>query len=229
MRADEERVCFLRLEQRGVAGVFRSGKECGRFLARSGLTLVYGGGNVGLMGLVADAALASGGQVIGVIPHKLIEREVAHLGLSSLLPVHTMHERKHKMAELSDAFIALPGGIGTMEELFEAFTWLQLGFHQKPVGLLNVAGFYDSLLSFLAHMQQQRFLKTQHLQTLFVENEIERLLDRMRTFVPNPVTKWEDKAAVLTSKAELQTRRKDTSPELPLEGTNGVPDGTGAV
>lgn len=165
-------------------------RQCGSVLAVRGISLVYGGGNVGLMGLVADAALAAGGEVIGVIPRKLIEREVAHHGITSLIPVDTMHERKHKMAELADAFLALPGGIGTMEELFESFTWLQLGFHAKPVGLLNVAGFYDSLLEFLHHMQRQRFLKPEHFATLLVEKEIESLLDRLTAFVPSPTAKW---------------------------------------
>ena len=114
------------------------------------------------MGILADAALAAGGEVIGIIPRRMIARELGHAGVTSLIPVDSMHERKQKMADLADAFLALPGGIGTMEELFEAFTWLQLGLHHKPVGLLNVAGFYDRLLEFLAHMRGQRFLKPQH-------------------------------------------------------------------
>ena len=111
------------------------------------------------MGILADAALAAGGEVIGIIPRRMVARELAHAGVTSLIPVDSMHQRKQKMADLADAFIALPGGIGTMEELFEAFTWLQLGLHHKPVGLLNVAGFYDPLIGFLAHMRSQRFLK----------------------------------------------------------------------
>jgi uncharacterized protein (TIGR00730 family) len=183
-------------------------RRCGQVIAARGLALVYGGGNVGLMGLVADAALEAGGEVIGVIPHKLFAREVAHTRLTALLPVHSMHERKHKMAELADGFIALPGGIGTMEELFEAFTWLQLGLHRKPVGLLNVCGFYDSLLQFLTHMEQQRFLKTAHLQTLLVEQEIERLLDRLEAFVPKKVAKWMegDKRTTAWSEPDALTR-----------------------
>ena len=157
-------------------------RRCGTVLAERRLTIVYGGGNVGLMGILADAALAAGGEVIGVIPRKMIARELGHHGVTSLIPVHSMHERKQKMADLSDAFLALPGGIGTMEELFEAFTWLQLGLHAKPVGLLNVAGFYDPLLAFLAHMRGQRFLKAEHYETLLVEDSVERLLDRFDRF-----------------------------------------------
>ena len=157
------------------------------------MTVVYGGGNVGLMGILADAALAAGGEVIGVIPRKMIARELGHHGVTSLIPVNSMHERKQKMADLSDAFIALPGGIGTMEELFEAFTWLQLDLHHKPVGLLNVSGFYDRLVEFLAHMRNERFLKPQHLESLVVEDTIERLLDRFVQFTPQPVGKWIDR------------------------------------
>ena len=168
-------------------------RRCGTVLAERKLTVVYGGGNVGLMGIVADAALAAGGEVIGVIPRKMIARELGHHGVTSLIPVNSMHERKQKMADLSDAFLALPGGIGTMEELFEAFTWLQLGLHHKPVGLLNVSGFYDRLVGFLAHMRNERFLKPQHLESLVVEDTIERLLDRFAQFTPQPVGKWIDR------------------------------------
>jgi len=157
------------------------------------LTVVYGGGNVGLMGILADAALAAGGEVIGIIPRRMVARELAHAGVTSLIPVNSMHQRKQKMADLADAFIALPGGIGTMEELFEAFTWLQLGLHHKPVGLLNVAGFYDPLVKFLAHMRSQRFLKPEHFETLLVEDDIEHLLDRCARFNHQPVGKWMDR------------------------------------
>jgi uncharacterized protein (TIGR00730 family) len=159
-------------------------------LAERGLTLVYGGGNVGLMGILADAALAAGGEVIGVIPQRMVARELGHSGVTSLIAVDSMHQRKQKMADLADAFIALPGGIGTMEELFEAYTWLQLDLHHKPVGLLNIAGFYDHLVQFLAHMRGQRFLKAEHHDTLVVEDTIERLLDRFARFNHQPVGKW---------------------------------------
>ena len=146
-----------------------------------------------MMGILADAALEAGGEVIGVIPRKMIARELAHARVTSLIPVHSMHERKQRMSDLADAFIALPGGIGTMEELFESFTWLQLGLHHKPVGVLNVAGFYDPLLEFLAHMRDQRFLKPHHLETLLVEDAIEPLLDRLARFNYQPVGKWIDR------------------------------------
>jgi uncharacterized protein (TIGR00730 family) len=151
------------------------------------------------MGILADAALAAGGEVIGVIPRKMVARELGHAGVTSLIPVNSMHERKQKMADLSDAFIALPGGIGTMEELFETLTWLQLGLHHKPVGLLNVAGFYDPLIKFLAHMQEQRFLKAEHLNTLQVEDEVERLLDRLTRFSYQPTGKWIDRTPAPSS------------------------------
>jgi uncharacterized protein (TIGR00730 family) len=144
------------------------------------------------MGILADAALAAGGEVIGVIPRRMIARELGHEGVTSLIAVDSMHERKQKMADLSDAFIALPGGIGTMEELFEAFTWLQLDLHHKPVGLLNVSGFYDPLLEFLAHLRSQRFLKPEHFDTLLVENHVEALLDRFSLFDHKPIGKWFD-------------------------------------
>jgi uncharacterized protein (TIGR00730 family) len=123
------------------------------------IALVYGGGNVGLMGVIADEMLRLGGQATGVIPEALLQKELGHRGLTRLHIVKDMHERKAMMADLSDGFIAMPGGIGTLEELFEVFTWAQLGFHEKPIGLLNVAGFYDGLLQFIQHMVSQRFLK----------------------------------------------------------------------
>lgn len=163
---------------------------CGATLAKRRLTLVYGGGNIGLMGVLADATLAAGGEVIGVIPRKLIDREVAHEGLTTLIPVDSMHERKQKMADLADAFLALPGGFGTLEELFEVLSWLQLGLHTKPVGLLNILNFYDPMLTFLAHMRDQRFLKTEHYESLLVEEDVEPILDKLMAFVPPPVEKW---------------------------------------
>jgi uncharacterized protein (TIGR00730 family) len=171
-------------------------KRCGTALAERGLTLVYGGGNIGLMGVLADAALAAGGEVIGVIPRDMMQRAVAHHGLSRLIPVDSMHERKQKMADLAEAFLALPGGTGTLEEFFEAFTWRLLGLHHKPVGLLNVSGFYDSLLDFLAHLRDQRFLKPQHLEMLLVERDIDVLLDRLASPAPSPVPKRTDRASL---------------------------------
>lgn len=164
--------------------------QMGTCLAEGGHTLVYGGGNVGLMGAVADAALAAGGEVIGVIPEMLAERELAHDRLTTLHTVLTMHERKFRMAELSDAFVALPGGIGTLEEIVEIFVWLQLGVHDKPCGILNVAGFYDPLLAFLEHMTSSRFLSAGHLSQLLVAETPETLLQRLLAFRPLAQGKW---------------------------------------
>jgi len=154
-------------------------KNLGGELARRGIALVYGGGNVGLMGVVADGVLAAGGQVIGVIPEALMAKELGHKGIQDLRVVKTMHERKAMMAELSDGFIAMPGGIGTFEEFFEIATWAQLGFHAKPCALLNVNGFYDPLLRLVDHAIEERFVKASQRQILIVESEINALLHRM--------------------------------------------------
>jgi len=154
-------------------------RAVGRAIGERGWRLVYGGGRVGLMGEVADAALAAGATVIGVIPRALMAREHGHRGLDELIVVDTMHERKRLMAEHSDAFIALPGGIGTFEELFEAWTWLQLGYHAKPVGLLNIAGYYDGLLSFLEQAVGRGFLSQAQRELLGVGTEAAALLDRL--------------------------------------------------
>lgn len=159
-------------------------------LVRRDWRLVYGGGHVGLMGVVADAVLRAGGQVIGVIPRSLVDREVGHSGLTDLRVVNTMHERKSLMAELSDGFVAMPGGIGTLEELFEAWTWSQLGIHEKPVGVLNVAGFYDGLIQFLQHASRSQFLKPEYLDVLLVDTDSRSLLDRMTSYAPPRVEKW---------------------------------------
>ena len=162
----------------------------GRLLAASGRTLVYGGGHVGLMGAVADAALAAGGRVIGVIPRSLAEKELAHHGLSDLRVVGSMHERKAMMADLADAFLALPGGLGTLEELFETWTWGQLGLHAKPCGLLNVAGFYDPLLALVDHMVAERFVGADHRRLLLVDTDPEKLLATMASLHPRPLRRW---------------------------------------
>jgi uncharacterized protein (TIGR00730 family) len=161
----------------------------GAACARRGLGIVYGGGSVGLMGVVADAALKEGGEVIGVIPRTMIAQERAHHGLTELIPVDSMHERKHRMAQLADAFVALPGGIGTLEEITEVFTWLQLGLHLKPAGLLNAFSFYDPLLLFLDHMRDQGFLTSAHRSMLTVEPDADLLLDRMTTIKHAAVSK----------------------------------------
>ena len=148
-------------------------------MAERGLGLVYGAGNVGLMGELADAVLAEGGRAVGVIPHKLVDRELAHQELAKLYMVSTMHERKAKMHELSDGYIALPGGIGTMEEFFEAVTWRQLGYHDKPIALFNVGGFYDGIDGFFTTMQRHGFLHSDHRDLFFMETDAMRLLDRL--------------------------------------------------
>jgi uncharacterized protein (TIGR00730 family) len=166
-------------------------KAMGRALAESGLALVYGGGKVGLMGTVADAVLAHGGTAIGVIPDALMQKEVGHVGLTELHVVRNMHERKQLMADRSDAFIAMPGGVGTYEELFETFTWLQLGYHAKPVGLLNVAGFYDGMLQFLRHAVGEGFLKTEHADMLYVADTPAGILAKLASAPRVRVDKWE--------------------------------------
>ncbi|TAL24030.1 MAG: TIGR00730 family Rossman fold protein [Aquabacterium sp.] len=155
----------------------QAARRTGEEIARRGWRLVYGGGKVGLMGEVADAVIAGGADAIGVIPQRLMDREVGHTGLSELHVVQTMHERKQWMADRADAFIALPGGIGTFEELFEAWTWGQLGYHRKPLGLLNVDGYYDALLAFIDHTVAQGFLSAHQQQTLIVHTDAAALLD----------------------------------------------------
>jgi uncharacterized protein (TIGR00730 family) len=155
---------------------------------------VYGGASVGLMGALADAALCAGGTVIGVIPTRLVEHEIAHAGLTKLHVVDTMHERKALMSELSDAVIALPGGTGTLDELFELFTWSQLGLHRKPIGLLDVKGYWQPLLQFLEHAVTERFLRDDHFKTLLVERDPAALLDRLAAYEPRVLDKWIDRA-----------------------------------
>lgn len=164
----------------------------GRTLAARGLALVYGGGKVGLMGIVADSVLAHGGTVVGVIPDALMQKEVGHRGLTELHVVRNMHERKQMMADRADAFVALPGGVGTLEELFETFTWLQLGYHDKPVGLLNVAGFYDGMLGFLSHAVTEGFLKPVHADLLHVGETPDALLGKLAAAPRVRVDKWQE-------------------------------------
>jgi len=168
--------------------------ELGELLAAGGLTLIYGGGSTGLMGTVADATLGAGGEVIGVIPHALVAKEVSHSGLTKLHVVDSMHERKALMASLSDAFIALPGGFGTAEELCEILTWGQLGIHQKPVGLLNVEGFFDALLEWLDHSSREGFIRPEHRQLLLADTNPSRLIARMSAYEIPTVEKWLDRA-----------------------------------
>lgn len=155
-------------------------RATGQLLAERGLTVVYGGGKVGLMGVLADAALAAGGRVVGIIPQLLVDREVAHPGLSELHVVTTLSERKLMMGELSDAFLTLPGGIGTLDELFEAWTWTQIGVHAKPCGLLNYQGYYEALIRFLDGVVAEGFQRPRHRAALLVDTEVEPLLDRLQ-------------------------------------------------
>ena len=156
------------------------------------LGLVYGGASIGLMGLIADTVLQLGGRAVGVIPQALARKEVAHKSLTDLHITQSMHERKTLMAELSDGFIAMPGGIGTFEEIFEIWTWSQLGIHGKPCGLLNVAGYFDALTLFLDHAAAEQFLKPQHRSVLIVEQEPAALLDRFASYEPPRIKKWLD-------------------------------------
>ena len=165
-------------------------RQLAKAMNERSISLVYGGASVGIMGEIANAVLDEGGAVIGVIPQALADKEVSHAGLTELHVVSSMHERKALMEEISDGFIALPGGFGTLEELFEVLTWAQLGFHQKPVGLVNVANYYEGLLSFLDHTAKAQFVKTTHRNLLISENSPEAVLDRMQKFQPSTATKW---------------------------------------
>jgi uncharacterized protein (TIGR00730 family) len=180
----------------GSPAYAQAASELGRFLAARDLEIVYGGASVGLMGALADSALATGGTVIGVIPRRLVEHEIAHAHLTKLHIVETMHERKALMAELSDAVIALPGGAGTLDELFELFTWKQLGLHRKPLGLLDVDGYWKPLLAFLEHAVNERFVRAEHLAMLQVERNPETLIDRLANDTRRAVDKWLDRPGV---------------------------------
>jgi hypothetical protein len=174
----------------------QTAEALGRLCASRGVEVVYGGAHVGLMGVLADATLGAGGKVIGVIPNRLVEAEIAHAGLTELHIVNTMHERKALMAELSDAVIALPGGTGTLDELFEMFTWSQLGLHRMPIGLLDVAEYWQPLLGFLEHAVNERFLRAAHFETLLVEHDPGVLLDRLSSHQPLELNKWMDRRGV---------------------------------
>jgi uncharacterized protein (TIGR00730 family) len=169
-------------------------EELAHLLVSEGIGVVYGGGGVGLMGRLADAVLAEGGEAIGVIPEPLVAREIGHPGLTDLRIVGSMHERKALMAELADAFVALPGGLGTVEELFEVYTWAQLGLHRKPCGLLDVEGYYAGIAAWLEHAVRERFLREEHRALLIVEPEPAVLLERLRRFEPAAAQpKWIDR------------------------------------
>ena len=186
----ERKICVFTGSRHGASRAYADAAEqLARDLVERGFGLVYGGGNVGLMNIIADAVLDLGGHVTGVIPNALVSKEVAHRGLSELRVVNSMHERKALMAELSDGFIALPGGIGTMEEFFEVLSWAQLGIHNKPCGLLNVSGYYDPLIEFLDHAVTQDFLKPKHRALLIVEQDPLTLLDRFAKILAKPPEK----------------------------------------
>jgi uncharacterized protein (TIGR00730 family) len=170
-------------------------QELGRLLVARGHGLVYGGGRVGLMGVIADAVLANGGNVIGVIPEALAAKEIAHSRLTELRVVRSMHERKAIMADLSDAFIALPGGLGTLEEFFEVITWAQLGLHAKPVGIMNVSGYFDPLFAFLDRAVDEGFVKRQHRAMIIMAHSPADLLDRLQSYQPPQVEKWIDRSS----------------------------------
>ena len=186
-----KRICVFTGSNKGRREEYaEAARAFGRALLAHRLDLVYGGGHVGLMGVLADTVLEGGGRVYGVIPRALFEREVGHGGCTELIVVETMHERKAEMARLADAFVALPGGIGTLEEIFEVFTWAQLGIHRKPLGFLNVLGFYDSLISFLSHTVTEGFLRAPHNEMAMIAESPEALLDRFAHYHAPELEKW---------------------------------------
>ncbi|WP_166830828.1 LOG family protein [Thalassoroseus pseudoceratinae] len=178
----------------GADSVYKeAAQELGGEIARRGMRLVYGAGNIGLMGVIADAVLDAGGEVVGVIPEALLKKEVAHQSLTELIVVETMHQRKAKMAELADAFVAMPGGFGTFEEFCEVLTWNQLGVHDKPCGLLNVAGYYDSLLALFQRAENDRFLRLEHHQMVLTADSVSDLFVCLANWQPTPQNKWIDR------------------------------------
>ncbi len=188
-----KRVCVFCGSSPGSSPVFvQMARKLGRALARRGIALVYGGGSVGLMGAIADAVLGEGGEAIGVIPRALELRELAHPRLSKLHVVGSMHERKAKMAELADAFVALPGGMGTLEEFAEVLTWAQLGLHARPCGLLDVAGYYDPLVAFFDRAVAVGFVRPEHRRIVLIEKEPDALLDAFLSYEPPAVERWID-------------------------------------
>lgn len=192
-----KRVCVFLGSSPGARPAYAAAaRDFAAELVARDLELVYGGGNVGLMGILADAVLAAGGHVIGVIPGALVELEVAHTGLPDLRVVGSMHERKALMADLSDAFVMLPGGLGTFEEFFEVLTWAQLGMHRKPCALLEVASYWDPLRAMLAHAVEERFVRTEHLALLLASESPAALLDACADHRAPPVAKWIDRDGI---------------------------------
>ena len=192
-----KRVCVFCGSSPGARPAYTElASRLGSILAGRGMTLVYGGGNVGLMGVLANAVLAGGGNVIGVIPQAMVDLEVAHTGFPDLRIVGSMHERKALMADLADAFIALPGGLGTVEEFCEILTWAQLGMHQKPCGLINVENYFDQLIAFLDDAVRERFVRPEHRAMVLVDSDAERMIDRLQAYRPPMLEKWIDREQV---------------------------------
>jgi uncharacterized protein (TIGR00730 family) len=188
------RICVFCGSSTGIRPIYaEAAREVGREFLRRNIGLVYGGGCVGLMGTIADAVVQGGGEVIGIIPEALVERELAHRDVTQLIVVRSMHERKAKMAELSDAFIALPGGYGTFEEFCEIITWAQLGLHRKPCGILNVGGYYEPLLALFDHAVAEGFLRPVNRQLVIQETDPAHLLDRLENYIPPRTEKWIDR------------------------------------
>lgn len=191
-----ESLCVFCGSSIGADDAYRNtAADLGRLIAQRGIRLVYGGGKVGLMGVVADAALAAGGEVLGIIPESLMQKEVGHGSLTELVVTLTMHQRKAAMADAADGFIALPGGFGTLDELCEILTWAQLGIHRKPIGLLDTTGFFDQLTRFFDFISGQGFIRPEHRALLLQSSDPERLIDLMTEWAPSNVAKWADAAA----------------------------------
>ena len=189
-----KRICVFCGSSSGASPAYiETAKKIGEVIAAKGLGLVYGGARCGLMGAVANAAIENGAEVIGVIPGALIEKEVAHVGVSDLRVVGSMHERKMLMSDLADAFIALPGGMGTLEELCEILTWAQLGLHRKPCGLLNVEGYYRHLISYFDHAAAEGFIRPEHRSLLVIDEEPRGLIERLQSYEMPAVSKWIDR------------------------------------
>jgi uncharacterized protein (TIGR00730 family) len=186
-----ERLCVFCGSSYGARAEYRFAAEAvGKFLAQRGIGLVYGGAKVGLMGALADASLAAGGTVIGVIPEILFDKEIGHTGLTQMHVVRNLHERKAMMADLSDGFVALPGGFGTLEEFCEVITWSQLSLHQKPCGFLNIAGYWDPMVQMFDHAVREQFLKQENRGIVLVDDDIEVLLAKMKDWRPSGTAKW---------------------------------------
>jgi uncharacterized protein (TIGR00730 family) len=186
-----KRLCVFCGSRTGSDGLYASAaQQLGTEMARRGIELIYGGGNVGLMGVIADAVLDAGGMVTGVIPEALAAKELAHGQIQDLRVVSSMHERKALMAELADGFVAMPGGLGTLEEFFEVLTWGQLGFHGKPVALFNVGGYFDGLLAFIDHAVTHQFIRSEHGRMVIAESTVGNLFERMAAYRSPAVSKW---------------------------------------